>query len=105
MLIRVTGASTDLEAPEDLKRFKLVVEEGLAGPALAFALGDAGRLEGEHVWVSPDWLYANSGLTDDPEWVAGFTRMVEFAAKHGWVNETGGIRAHIERPPAEQPTP
>ncbi len=103
MLIRVTGASTELEAPEDLKRFTLVVEEGLAGPGLAFALGDAGRLDGEHAWISPDWLFANSGLADDPQWVAGFTGMVEFAAKHGWVNEDGWIRAHIERPPAEQP--
>ena len=100
MLIRVTRAATTLEAAADLKRFKLVVEDGLAGPALAAALGEAGRLEGEHVWVSPDWLRAASGLAADPDWTAGFAQMVGFAAKQGWVNDAGAIRAHIERPAA-----
>jgi hypothetical protein len=73
-----------------------VVEDGLAGPVLAIVLGAMGRLEGEHVWVSPDWLHAASGLAADPDWAAGFGKMVEFAAKQGWVKEAGAIRAHIE---------
>jgi hypothetical protein len=101
MLIRVTREhALRLEAPEDLKRFKLLVEGGIAGEALARVLDEAGRLEGEHVWVSPDWLRRASGLAGDASWQAGFARMVEFAAKQGWVNGDGAIRAHIERDPA-----
>ncbi|MBV1797744.1 hypothetical protein [Siccirubricoccus sp. G192] len=101
MLIRVTREhALRLEAPEDLKRFKLLVEGDIAGEALARALGEAGRLEGEHAWIAPDWLRRASGLAADPEWQAGFAKMVEFAAKQGWVNEAGAIRAHIERDPA-----
>jgi hypothetical protein len=98
MLIRLMpGAVATLEAPEDFKRFKLAAPQGLHGEGLSQALGHAGRLEGEHAWISPDWLRRASGLADDPEWRAGFGKMLEFAAKHGWVNERGEIRAHIER--------
>lgn len=96
MLIRVAHGGTALEAAEDLKRFKLVVQGGLAGTALQQALGNAGRLEGEHAWVSPDWLKQASGQGGNAEWLAGFAGMLGFAAKHGWVNEAGEIRAHIE---------
>jgi hypothetical protein len=61
------------------------------------ALGVAGRLEGEHVWVSPTWIAAASGLGGDAGWLEEFGRMVSFAGKHGWVNDAGEIRAHIER--------
>ena len=97
MLIRIANAAATLEAPEDLKRFKLVVSGGLEGADLQQALGTAGRLEGEHVWVAPAWLTQASGLGTDPAWLEEFGRMLGFAAKHGWVNEAGEIRAHIER--------
>jgi hypothetical protein len=101
MLVRVTREhALRLEAPEDLKRFKLLVEGDTAGEALTRALGEAGRLEGGHAWISPDWLRRASGLAGDAGWQAGFAKMLEFAAKQGWVNEAGAIRAHIERDPA-----
>jgi hypothetical protein len=101
MRVRVTrGAAARLEAPEDLRRFGLVAEGGLEGEALARALGTAGRLEGGHAWILPDWLRSASGRAGDPEWQAGFARMVEFAAKQGWVDAAGAIRAHIEHDPA-----
>ncbi len=97
MLIRVADGSVALEAAEDLKRFKLVVRGGATGAALQQALGAAGRLEEAHVWVSPAWLKQASGLGGNAEWLAGFAGMVGFAAKQGWVNPAGEIRAHIER--------
>jgi len=97
MIIRVTSAGAMLEAPEDLKGFKLVVEGGLAGDALATALGAAGRLAGEHAWISPGWLRDASGLAGDAAWVQGFEGMVGYATRKGWVDDTGAIRAHIER--------
>jgi hypothetical protein len=97
MLIRIAHGTATLEAPEDLKRFKLVVTGGAEGAALQQALGTAGRLEGEHVWVSPTWLAQASGRGADAAWLEAFGGMVGFAAKQGWVNEAGEIRAHIER--------
>ena len=90
MLIRVAGdGAVRLEEPANLKQFKLVVEGDAAGEALKRALGAAGRVEGEHVWVSPDWLRRESGMAADVTWQEGFARMVEFARGKGWVDTTG----------------
>ena len=97
MLIRVTAAGPTLEAADDLKRFKLLVEGGLADEALRQALGAAGRLDGAHVWVAQDWLRAAAPMRDDPAWQAAFAQLLGFAAQHGWVEAaTGAICAHIE---------
>jgi hypothetical protein len=66
MIIRVNAGGARLEAPGDLKGFKLVVEDGLEGDALGKAVAEAGRLEGQHAWISPAWLRAASGLAADP---------------------------------------
>lgn len=97
MLIRIANGAATLEAPEDMKRFKLVVAGGAEGPALQQALGAAGRLDGEHVWVSPTWLAQASGRGGDAGWLEEFGRMVSFAGKQGWMNDAGEIRAHIDR--------
>ena len=100
MLIRVTRAATPvLDGVGDFKSFNLVAEDGLAGPALAAALGPAGRLEGGHAWISPAWLRAAAG--GDAAWEAGFEKMLQYAAKQGWVDAAGAIRAHVERAPVQ----
>ena len=97
MIINVTAAGATLEAPEDLKRFKLLAAAGLHGEALQAALGGAARLEGEHAWVSPEWIREASGLANDAAWQEGFLHMLSYAGRHGWVNNAGEVRAHIER--------
>lgn len=97
MIVHVSKAGARLDAPDDLKAFKLVVADGLQGEALADALGSAGRLDGDHAWISPDWLRQASGRAGDAAWTKGFDGMVAYAAKKGWVNEAGAIRGHIER--------
>jgi len=99
MIIRIApGQPARLEAPEDFKGFKVVVEGGLADAALAAALGPAGRLEGAHVWVARDWLRAASGLAGNATWEAGLSGMLAYAEKKGWTEPgTGAIRGHIER--------
>ncbi|MDO9707173.1 hypothetical protein [Paracraurococcus lichenis] len=97
MIIHVSTAGARLDAPEDLKAFKVLVAEGLHGEALAAALGPAGRLDGDHAWISPDWLRAASGRAGDAAWVQGFEAMLAYAAKKGWVDAAGAIRGHIER--------
>ncbi|TCZ65543.1 hypothetical protein [Roseicella aquatilis] len=97
MIIHVSAQGTRLDAPDDLKAFKLVVADGLAGEDLADALGPTGQLDGEHVWVSPDWLRQASGRTGDAAWTGSFEAMLAYATKKGWVNAAGAIRGHIER--------
>ena len=97
MIIELTAAGITLVAPEDVKGFKLVAPAGLTGDALATALGEAGRLVGEHAWISPAWVRAASGLAGDAAWEKGFAGMVAYATTKGWVDDTGAIRAHIER--------
>jgi len=99
MIIRVVpGQGARLEAPEDFKGFKVVVEGGLAGAALAAALGPAGRLDGAHIWVAQDWLRGASGLAGTATWDAGLAGMLGYAEKKGWLEPgTGAIRGHIER--------
>lgn len=97
MLIRVTPAGAELEAPTDLKAFKVVAAGDLHGEALQHALGGAARLEGEHAWVSPEWVREASGLAADPIWQEEFLHMLAYASRKGWVNDAGEVRAHIER--------
>lgn len=99
MIIRIAADyGVTLEAPEDLKRFKAVVEAPRGdAPRLEAAIAPLGRLDGEAaLWVSPDWLRRASGLAGDAAWEAGFTRMCDYAAQHGWVDAAGAIRAHLE---------
>ena len=97
MIVHVSKAGTRLDAPDDLKAFKLVVADNLQGEAIADALGSAGQLDGDHAWISPDWLRQASGRTGDAAWIQGFEAMLAYAAKKGWVNQAGAIRGHIER--------
>jgi hypothetical protein len=97
MIVNVSAQGARLDAPEDLKAFKLLVRDGLQGEALARALGPPGTLDGDHAWISPDWLRQASGRTDDPAWSQSFEGMLAYAAKKGWVNQDGAIRGHIER--------
>lgn len=79
--IRVAGpaAAVSLAEPDDFTSFKVVVETP------------------PHVFIDPDQLLAMSGeRSEDPEWRAGFERMLEYARGHGWVNGQGDIRAHVE---------
>jgi hypothetical protein len=97
MIVHVSARGVRLEAPEDLKAFRVVVADDLQGESLADALGSVGQLDGEHVWVSPDWLRQASGRAGDAAWAQGFGGMVAYATKKGWVNQAGAIRGHIER--------
>jgi hypothetical protein len=93
------GGATVLE-PTNFKSFK-VVAHGLSDPvALRDALVALGlpEEEGQHVFVSREWLESNAGeVAGSDSWKEGLTAMVEVAGRHGWVDEAGRIRAHVER--------
>jgi hypothetical protein len=98
VLIRITAdGQALLEEAEDLRRFALRFDPGARGtPAGDAALARIARPDGEHAWVSEAWLRATAPRGAAPDWQAGFAAMLDFARGRGWVDDQGGIRAHIE---------
>jgi hypothetical protein len=85
-----------LQDPADFTRFSVGVEgEGdLAGVVREAGLG---RLkDDEHVVVDPVALRALAGPAATDEWDEGFSDMCAYAAGKGWVEDDGGIVAHID---------
>ena len=101
ILIESAGDSTamTLEEPNDFRAFKVVISpkaEGVADQALA-RLGQPALPE--HVFVARAAVetLADPAHREDPAWQAGLTAMADYAEKHGWTDDAGRIRAHIER--------
>jgi hypothetical protein len=94
MLIRIaTDGTVSLDSPDDFRAFAIAAPQGAV-----LALGELARLEGEtHAWVSPAALQALTPRAQDPDWQAGFAAMRAYAARKGWSDDSGAIRAHIER--------
>lgn len=92
MQIKVsTGKAAELLSPEDFRRFSVIAER-----AAQTELAALGRVEGDHVWIAPAKVGQLAGASRTAEWDNAFTGMIGFAAKHGWVDEAGHVRAHIE---------
>jgi hypothetical protein len=88
-----------LRDPDDFGRFSVVVAGGGAA-ALADVVHQSGlgrvRDDGEHVVVDPIALRALAGTNATPAWDDGLAAMCAYAATKGWVEDDGGIVAHIE---------
>jgi hypothetical protein len=90
-------ATVQLVEPNDFTSFAVVV----TGPPnrvteVAAALAPLGTVDadGGHAHLRPE---AVRGLTDaDDTWDAGFGTMVDYARTHGWVDDDGRVRAHVE---------
>jgi len=91
-----------LEEPDDTRRFHVEVRgsSGHADWALVFgALVDAaaGRLDGDHAWITVDSLRRMAAGRVGPGWDEDFDAMLAFASSKGWVDPGGGaIQAHVE---------
>lgn len=97
MFLQVTqDLKVSLEDADNFKAFKVVAATA-SDEALRTALAEAGagRLDGEHVWVSADWLRAQAG--GSAEWGKNFEGLLAFAGSKGWLDDQGAVRAHIER--------
>ena len=96
VLIEMGGVARLTDA-DNFRAFDVQLSPGANVDDLAAGAAAAGRLDpdGEHIWVSPDWIRAQAkGGTD---WAAGFEKMLVFAAKSGWMDAEGLVRAHIVR--------
>jgi hypothetical protein len=101
MLVRITLAGEAvLTDTEDFRRFSIRFDPGARGTGGAeAALGRVAPPDGDAAaWVSEEALRRMAPRGGDPEWEAGLARMIAFARSRGWVDEQGGIRAHIEAP-------
>ncbi|AYD65707.1 flavin reductase family protein [Achromobacter sp. LC458] len=88
------GAIT-LRHPSDFRRLD-VLADPQPRDRLEHAIARVGRREDErHVRLSPSVLRFLSQHAGDPKWEADFSAMVDYAARHGWVDERGDIRAHM----------
>lgn len=85
-----------LEEAYNFQAFKIVVHEYDSDQPLQYDLTTIGWPDddGTHVWVDAAWFHANGPQA--PEWRAGFDKMLAYAARHGWVNNAGNIRAHLQ---------
>ncbi|MGA5546184.1 hypothetical protein ACPCIR_30440 [Mycobacterium sp. NPDC051198] len=50
----------------------------------------------EHASIDPRDLTQLAGRSADDGWRQNLTRMLDFAATRGWLDDSGRIRAHIE---------
>jgi len=83
-----------LREPDDFKGFAVRA----TAPTVADDLRALGRpADDEHVYVDPAVLLRLAGeRAEDPAWLESLAGMTAFAAEHGWVDEAGFIRAHVE---------
>ena len=64
--------------------------------ALENALAGLGVLaDDSHAWIDRSALLTLAG-DRPPAWSDAFEAMHRFASEHGWTNEAGAIRAHVE---------
>jgi flavin reductase (DIM6/NTAB) family NADH-FMN oxidoreductase RutF len=88
------GAITLLDA-SNFKKLDVLVDPQ-PRERLDQAVARIGQRDGdEHILLAPSVLRFLSGHAGDAAWEAGFTAMIDYAARFGWVNERGEVRAHI----------
>jgi hypothetical protein len=114
LVVDLTSGAVTLEDPEDLQAFavQVVGPRAAEGPghgalgALAAALSvhDAGTVTPDGDVLVPVEAVrrlagrsaAHRGRTLGPRWESGLTAMLEYASAHGWVDDDGAVRAHVE---------
>jgi hypothetical protein len=98
--LTVTPAAVSLTEPDDLKSFKVLARAPSPEPeGLAKALEGVGRLaEGGDAFIEVEAVRRLAGnRARDPEWSAGFEKMLAYAGSKGWMDPSGtAIQAHVE---------
>lgn len=95
-IILNAGILPRLENANDFSRFSILLDPSLDAIRQT-AVAPVGVLhDKDHVWVRPDAIRAISPLAHLEDWESRFVAMCEGAAKHGFVDDLGRIRAHIE---------
>ncbi len=97
MIIDVNRSRSALLDPYDFKSFKILAPRGATIADLQEMLGDIAHVADlKAVWVTRAGLDKLTDARSDPAWQRGVEAMIEKARVHGWINEAGAIRAHVE---------
>lgn len=80
------------------------VDLGTVPPALALRETDDFKMfkvvvrDADHVWVDLDQITALAAeCADEPGWRDGLDGMVGYAKEHGYIDDHGRMRGHVER--------
>ncbi len=111
LVVELSDGSVVLAEPHDFAHFAVRVGDSAPATAdrstrLAMLLESAGIArtgDGRDVFVSEDAVRrlaadaaARQGRPVDRAWESGFAEMLEFAGRHGWIEDDGAVRAHVE---------
>lgn len=104
MYVEVTVAQSiskqvALRDVDDLTRFSVHVPKDASVELVSRSLAQsgAGRLEGDEVAVSVEWLRRRTASRPE-QWHGSFERMLDYASATGWMDLAGeAVIAHIER--------
>jgi hypothetical protein len=93
-----SGASIEFQNPDSFTEFSVRAAADLAPAELDAALHRlAASYDGVHLFIAQTTIREAAGeLGGQPEWNAGFARMVAIAKKHGWMDGSGNIRVHVQ---------
>lgn len=102
MIIRIddTKQAIDIIEPSNFKAFSVQVGGRSDGTEKLLASAVV-KHDGDHAWISENWLREWPPLRDEPWWQNGLTAMISAAERYGWVDRgTSSIQAHIEYGPS-----
>jgi peptidoglycan/xylan/chitin deacetylase (PgdA/CDA1 family) len=102
MLIELSGADARLLDAENFRELSIAFTEAVTPERRSVALSSLGSIVDErHVSVEPDRILALAGAkSNDPRWRSSFDAMLAYAASHGWVDDAGRVRIHVEAEPS-----
>jgi len=99
-MVNLANRQVTLLEPDDFGTFSVAVAGPRSGDLLARTVREnsLGRMDpdGAHVIVHPGAVRRLAGPSVTEEWEQGFEGMCAYAAGQGWVEDDGGIKAHIE---------
>jgi hypothetical protein len=92
-------AQAVLVDPDDFTAFSLGIAQNVPRPQVVAALAKMGPgLDGAEAFVSVESIKELAGeRASDTDWLAQLDKMIEFARKRGWINESGDVRGHLVR--------
>lgn len=98
MRIHLTNAAAiTLIEPADFRRLDVLVDPQ-PQDRLDRLIHRIGKRDGDdHIRLNPAILRFLSGHAGDETWEQGFAAMLAYAAKSGWVDDQGLVRAHLTR--------
>ncbi|MCT9812550.1 flavin reductase family protein [Acidovorax sp. Be4] len=96
------SGTLSLREPMDFKRLDVLIDPQ-PPEAVEQAIRRIGRRESDtHIRLAPSVLRFVCAHAGEEAWETGFAQMLDYAQRHGWVDEQGHVRAHISHGDPEE---